>query len=413
LVSDAVNQHSPLGEYRLMRIAVVGSGVSGLGAAYLLARAHEVHLFERDGRPGGHANTVLHDGLALDTGFLVHNERNYPLLSRLLHELGVSTHESDMSFSVSCSGCGLEYSGRRPFAQPANATSPGFLSLLWEIGRWLRTARPEDEAQSLGDYLDACGYSPRFRHHFLVPLTSALWSTAPGRALEFPAAYAIQFFDNHGMLGFRRFHWRTVTGGSRRYVDAIANGLGDRLRLGSGVRSLRRAGDGVELRIGDHVERFDRVVLATHADQALALLEDPTAEERRVLGGFAYTTNEAVLHTDSRFLPRTQSARASWNYRLGDEGRPTITYHLNRLQGLGAERDYCLTLNEHVPEEHVLQRFTYEHPLYTVATLKAQAELSRLTGGRTHYAGAYFGNGFHEAGLASGVAVARSLGVDW
>jgi len=396
-----------------MRIAVVGSGISGLGAAYLLQRAHDVHVFERDPRAGGHANTVVHDGLSLDTGFLVHNERNYPLLGRLFGELGVETHQSDMSFSVSCSGCGLEYSGRRPFAQPANAARPGFVALLWEIGRWLRTARPEDESQSLAEYLDAHGYSQRFRRHFLVPLTSALWSTEPGRALEFPAAYAIRFFANHGMLGFGRFRWRTVTGGSRRYVDAIAARLGDRLRLGSPVRSIRRSPDSVELRVGDAVERFDRVVLAAHADQALALLEDPSEAERRVLGGFAYTTNEAILHTDSRFLPRTRGARASWNYRLGNEGRPTITYHLNRLQALDAERDYCLTLNEDVPEEHVLERFTYEHPLYTVGTMRAQAELPRLADGRTHYAGAHFGNGFHEDGLASGVAVARALGVEW
>src|SRR5581483_6594827 len=396
-----------------MRIAVVGSGISGLGAAYLLQRAHDVHVFERDPRAGGHANTVVHDGLSLDTGFLVHNERNYPLLGRLFGELGVETHQSDMSFSVSCSGCGLEYSGRRPFAQPANAARPGFVALLWEIGRWLRTARPEDESQSLAEYLDAHGYSQRFRRHFLVPLTSALWSTEPGRALEFPAAYAIRFFANHGMLGFGRFRWRTVTGGSRRYVDAIAARLGDRLRLGSPVRSIRRSPDSVELRVGDAVERFDRVVLAAHADQALALLEDPSEAERRVLGGFAYTTNEAILHTASRFLPRTRGARASWNYRLGNEGRPTITYHLNRLQALDAERDYCLTLNEDVPEEHVLERFTYEHPLYTVGTMRAQAELPRLADGRTHYAGAHFGNGFHEDGLASGVAVARALGVEW
>jgi predicted NAD/FAD-binding protein len=396
-----------------MRIAVVGSGISGLGAAHVLSRAHHVEVFEREPRAGGHANTVVHDGLALDTGFLVHNVRNYPLLTRLFRELGIAAHESDMSFSVSCGGCGLEYSGRRPFAQPANAASPRFLALLWEIGRWLRTARPEDESQSLAEYLDVHGYSRRFRRHFLVPMTSALWSTAPGRALEFPAAYAIRFFANHGMLGFGRFRWRTVTGGSHRYVDAIAARLGRRLRLGAGVRSVRRSEAFVELRIGDAIERFDRVVLATHADQALALLEDPTPDERRVLGQFAYTSNDAVLHTDSRLLPRTAAARASWNYRLGDDGRPTITYHLNRLQALDAERDYCLTLNEDIPEEHVLQRFTYEHPLYTVATLRAQGELPRLAGGRTHYAGAYFGNGFHEDALASGVAVSRALGVDW
>jgi predicted NAD/FAD-binding protein len=384
-----------------------------LGATHVLSRAHHVEVFEREPRAGGHANTVVHDGLALDTGFLVHNVRNYPLLTRLFRELGIAAHESDMSFSVSCGGCGLEYSGRRPFAQPANAASPRFLALLWEIGRWLRTARPEDESQSLAEYLDVHGYSRRFRRHFLVPMTSALWSTAPGRALEFPAAYAIRFFANHGMLGFGRFRWRTVTGGSHRYVDAIAARLGRRLRLGAGVRSVRRSEAFVELRIGDAIERFDRVVLATHADQALALLEDPTPDERRVLGQFAYTSNDAVLHTDSRLLPRTAAARASWNYRLGDDGRPTITYHLNRLQALDAERDYCLTLNEDIPEEHVLQRFTYEHPLYTVATLRAQGELPRLAGGRTHYAGAYFGNGFHEDALASGVAVSRALGVDW
>jgi uncharacterized protein len=396
-----------------MRVAVIGSGISGLGAAYLLARAHDVEVFERDTRAGGHANTVFHHGLALDTGFLVHNERNYPLLGRLFAELGVATHESDMSFSVACSGCGLEYSGRRPFAQPANAARPGFLALLWEIGRWLRTARAEDDSESLRDFLDRHRYSQRFRSHFLVPLTSALWSTAPGRALEFPAAYAVRFFDNHGMLGFGRFRWRTVTGGSRRYVDAIGDRLGGRLHLGAPVRSVRRTPDGVELRVGDEIRRFDHVVVATHADHALALLEDPTADERRVLGRFAYTTNEAVLHTDSRFLPRTSGARASWNYRTGDAGRPTLTYHLNRLQALDAERDYCLTLNGDVPEEHVLERFTYEHPLYTVESLRAQGELPRLAGGRTHYAGAHFGNGFHEDGLASGVAVARALGVDW
>ena len=397
----------------MMKIAIVGSGISGLGAAYALAPAHDVQVLEREERAGGHANTVVHDGLALDTGFLVHNERNYPLLTRLFSQLGVTTHESDMSFSVSCVGCGLEYSGRRPFAQPANAARPGFLSLLWEIRRWLRTARPENDHQTLGEYLDQHRYSQRFRRHFLVPLTSALWSTAPGRALEFPAASAIRFFDNHGMLGFGRFRWRTVTGGSRCYVDAIAARLDDRLRLGSGVRSIRRATDFVELRIGDGVERFDRVVLATHADQALALLEDPTPSERRILGSFAYTKNETVLHTDAGFLPRASGARASWNYRLGDDGRPTITYHLNRLQALDTDRDYCVTLNEHVPEEHVLERFTYEHPLYTVETLCAQADLPRLAVGRTHYAGAYFGNGFHEDGLASGLAAARALGVDW
>ena len=403
-----------------MRIAVIGSGISGLGAAYLLARAHEVEVFEREPRAGGHTHTIVHDGLALDTGFLVHNVRNYPLLLRLFDELGIRTQDSEMSFSVSCGGCGLEYSGRRPFAQARNAASPGFLALLWEIGRWLRTARrsleqADCESWSLARYLDEHGYSGRFRGHFLVPLTSALWSTAPGRALEFPAGYAIRFFEHHGMLGFGRFGWRALTGGSDTYVRAIGDRLGPRLHLGLGARALRRTADGVEVRTDDgETRRFDKAVVATHADQALRLLEDPSREERRVLGGFEYTQNDVVLHTDSSFLPRAHAARASWNYRRNGDGRPTITYWLNRLQSLETETDYCVTLNEEVRDEHVLRRLVYDHPIYTARTLRAQAGLAELEGRRhTYYAGAHHGNGFHEDGLASGVRAAAALGVDW
>lgn len=403
-----------------MRIAIIGSGITGLGAAYVLSHAHEVEVFERDARAGGHANTVLHEGLALDTGFLVHNEPNYPLLCRLLRELGVATQASEMSFSVSCAGCGLEYSGRRPFAQRRNAANPRFLALLSEIGRWLRTAAGsleagDYEARTLASYLDEHRYSTRFRQHFLIPLTSALWSTAPGRALEYPAAAAIRFFDHHGMLGFRRFDWRTVRGGSRTYVDALAERLRASLRLRLGARALRRSLDAVELRTEDGLERrFDAVVVATHADDALALLEDPSDDERRILGGFEYTVNDTVLHTDSSFLPRTAAARASWNYRTGDDSRPTLTYYLNRLQRLETERDYCVTLNQAVGEEHVVARFAYAHPLFSVSTLRAQAELPRLNAhSRTLYAGAHFGNGFHEDGLASGIAAAAALGARW
>lgn len=259
----------------------------------------------------------MHRGLALDTGFLVHNQRNYPLLLRLFAELGVATQESAMSFSVACRACGLEYSGRRPFAQPRNLVRPRFHGLLVEIGRWLRTARgsleeSDYEAHTLGRYLSERGYSHRFRSHFIVPLTSALWSTAPGRALDFPAAYAIRFFDNHGMLGFGRFRWRTVRGGSRRYVDRIAERLRGGLHVGLGVRSLVRRPDGVTLLTDDGSTRhFDKVVVATHSDQALRLLADPSSEERRLLGGFAYTQNETVLHTDASLLPRSRSARSA------------------------------------------------------------------------------------------------------
>ena len=402
-----------------MRIAVIGSGVSGLGAAYVLARAQEVEVFEGESRAGGHTRTIRRDGLALDSGFLVHNERNYPLLTRLLRELGVRTQASEMSFSVSC-GCGLEYSGRRPFAQPRRLGDARFHALLWEIGRWLRTARRsldelDCESWSLQRYLDERRYSRRFRRHFLVPLTSALWSTAPGRALEYPAAAAIRFFENHGMLGFGRHQWRYVTGGSDTYVRELAARLGGRLRLGLGARSIRRGADGVDVTTSDgERRRFDAVVVATHADAALQLLEDPATEELDILGKFAYTRNEAVLHTDSSFLPRTRAARASWNYRLADDASPTITYYLNRLQHLDADADYCLTLNEAVAEEYVLDRAVFEHPLYTVESIEAQRSLPALSGARrTYYAGAYHGNGFHEDGLASGVRAAASLGVPW
>ena len=402
-----------------MRIAIIGSGISGLGAGYLLSRLHDVEIFESENRAGGHTRTLRRNGVALDTGFLVHNERNYPLLTRLLQELGVRTQPSEMSFSVSCN-CGLEYSGKRPFAQIRRMRDVRHHALLWEVARWLRTARRsldelDCENWSLERYLDERGFSVRFRRHFLMPLTAALWSTAPGRALEFPAATAIRFFDNHGMLGFGRFRWRYVSGGSDTYVRELADRLGRALRLGLGARSIRRSADGVELTTnGGDVRSFDAVVVATHADQALRLLEDPTARERDVLSRFEYTRNDAVLHTDSSHLPSTRAARASWNYRLHDDGRPTITYFLNKLQRLDADVDYCLTLNEEIADEHVLDRGVFEHPLYTVASIAAQRELPSLSGvRRTYFAGAYHGNGFHEDGLASGVRAAAALGVSW
>ena len=402
-----------------MRVAIIGAGISGLGAAYLLSRAHEVLVFEQATRAGGHTRTVRSDGLSLDMGFLVHNERNYPLLTRLFRELGVATQDSEMSFSVSCT-CGLEYSSSHPFAQSRRLGDPRHLFLLGEIARWLRTAarslgEPGSEDWTLQRFLDEHRFSHRFRRHFLVPMTAALWSTAPGRALEYPAAAAIRFFENHGMLGFRRSGWRYVTGGSDTYVRALSGRLGPQLRLGLGARSVRRSPEGVDVTLDDgSTTRFDAVVIATHADQALRLLEDPTSDERRVLGAFSYTTNEAILHTDSAQLPETVGARASWNYRVGDSGRPTVTYYLNRLQTLDDETDYCLTLNGEIPDEHVINRGTFEHPLFTVESVAAQRELPSLAGvRRTWFAGAHHGNGFHEDGLASGVRAAASIGVSW
>jgi predicted NAD/FAD-binding protein len=325
-----------------------------------------------------------------------------------------------MSFSVACGDCGLEWSGRRPFAQARNAASPRFHRFLLEVTRWLRTAvatLDTSEGLSLGQYVERHGYSERFRSHFLVPLTSALWSTAPERALDFPAAYAIRFFDHHGMLGFGRFRWRTVTGGSRRYVTSLLERLPGKVHIGLGARAICRTPDGVELTTDDgETRRFDKAVVATHADHALGLLTDASPEEKSALGAFGYTANETVLHTDERFLPRARAARASWNYQVNGSLKPTVTYYLNRLQRIEADEHYCVTLNraDEINAERVIMRTVYDHPLYTLDTLRGQQEVAALNGARhTLFAGAHLGNGFHEDGLASAVRAASHLGVDW
>ena len=401
-----------------MKIAVIGTGISGLGAAYALSKGHEVELFERDDRAGGHSNTVEHmvagRTLRLDTGFIVHNEDTYPNLVRLFRELGVRTQRSEMSFSVACDRHGLEYSGRRP--------PLGRLSLA--IARFLRRGRdvlddPGYEDWSLARYVDEEGYSPQFRDHFLVPLCAALWSTAPSETLDFPLVYAVRFFANHGLLGFRHLQWRTVTGGSRTYVRALEERL--HVNLSTEVRSIRRLDDGIELRVGgDQTRRFDGVVVATHGDQALRLLEDPSDDERRLLGAFRTTENDTVLHTDERFLPRSPWVRSSWNYQLPDcgspAGKPTMTYYLNRLQRLDEDEHYCVTLNrtDEIDPAKVIRRFSYRHPLVTLESMRAQPELPRLNGPRrTAFAGAWQGYCFHEDGLRSGLAAAAAFGAAW
>ncbi|MGZ4258496.1 MAG: NAD(P)/FAD-dependent oxidoreductase [Gaiellaceae bacterium] len=401
-----------------MKIAVIGTGISGVGAAYALSKAHEVELFERDDRAGGHSNTVEHmvagRTLALDTGFIVHNEDTYPNLVRLFHELGVRTQPSEMSFSVACDRHDLEYSGRRP----------PLTRLTLEIARFLHLGKralddPRYADWSLDRYVAEEGYSSRFRDHFLVPLCAALWSTAPSQTLDFPLVYAIRFFANHGILGFRRLRWKTVTGGSQTYVRALEERL--RINLSTEVRSIRRLDGGVELRLaGDEMRRFDGVVVATHADQALRLLEDPSEDERRLLGVFGTTENDTVLHTDERFLPRRVSTRGSWNYQLRDcgcdDGRPTMTYYLNKLQRLDEDEHYCVTLNRtaEIDPERIIRRFSYRHPLVTLESMRAQPELPRLNGPRrTAFAGAWQGYCFHEDGLRSGLAAAAAFGASW
>ena len=432
-----------------MRIAVIGTGIAGLGAAYALSRAgHHVELFEREPRAGGHTHTVTVDdggrALAIDTGFIVHNERNYPNLVRLFAELGVATQPSEMSFSVSCARCGIEWAGKRPFAQPRNALRPSFVRMVRDVVRFLREAPRDLEAGTvdgltLAAYVAERRYSRPFLDHFLVPLTAAIWSTAPDRALDFPAAYALRFFENHGMLGFRRYPWRTVVGGSSTYVEALLDRIGrDRLQLGAPIATIRRDADGVELTVaggggaggpgggggpggaGGGGLRFDGVVVAVHGADALPLLADPSADERRILGAFRTTHNETVLHTDPRILPRAQAARAAWNYHLDDcrspAGRPTLTYSMNRLQRLDSPREYQVTLNRgaEIDPAHIIRRIAVEHPLTTFASLAAQEDLPRLQGvRRTAFAGAWQGFGFHEDGLASGLRAAEAFGARW
>ncbi|HWB69408.1 MAG TPA: FAD-dependent oxidoreductase [Solirubrobacterales bacterium] len=402
----------------MKRVAIVGTGVSGLVAAHLLHREHEIAVYEADTRLGGHTNTieVTLDGRrqAIDTGFIVFNDRNYPHFEALLAELGVSSQPSHMSFSVSDGRGGFEYSGtpRGLFARPANLFSPTFLGMLREWRRFNREARAlvgtNGTAPSLGQWLEQRGFSRHFVERLIVPQASAVWSADPAQMWSFPASFMAEFFDNHGMFSVRdRPRWRTVSGGSARYVEAISAPWRRRVRLGAPVRSVRRLGELVRIEAdGCESEDFDEVVIATHSDQALALLADPSEAEREILGAIPFQRNETVLHTDASLLPRRRAAWASWNFHLTEApaGRTTVTYWMNNLQRLRADRQFLVTLNrgEAIDPEKVLRRFTYEHPVYTAAGVAAQRRHAEISGvRRTHYCGAYWGWGFHEDGVLS------------
>jgi uncharacterized protein len=469
------------------RIAVIGGGISGLTAGYVLSRTDHVTLFEADRRLGGHADTHLVGPVPVDTGFIVYNERTYPLLTRLFAELGVSTRPAEMSMSVRCVGCGLHYAGKRGPAGLAAGLRQGggrFLRLLADVPRFQRSARqllaggtaggtasatkgglPHDIPGSapgeltFGDFLDGGGYSRYFQAHFALPLVAAVWSCPAGTALRYPARYLFAFLANHGMLSVSGSPpWRTVTGGSRCYVEWVAQRLAC-VRLGAPVRAVHRHPGGAEVRdASGQAHQFDAVVIATHPDQALALLAPATRAEREVLGAFRYTPNPALLHTDARLLPDRPAVRASWNYELthcrADEatartdqatgrpaqptGRPAqaaartalpagrtgradhggtvrISYHMNRLQGLPAGQDYIVTLNGQadVDPDRVISRMDYAHPAYTPESVAAQRRLPELTTPVTAFAGAYHGWGFHEDGCRSGARAAGALGGTW
>ena len=414
--------------------AVIGSGVAGLTAAYLLQRRYDVTLFEADDRVGGHAHThelPTADGgsVDIDTGFIVHNRRTYPNLLRLFGELGVATQESDMSMSVRCAGCGLEYAGARGvgglFPQASNLARPAYLRMLAEVRRFhrhaLRVLTDERAGDvTLGAFVAVGGYSRYFVEHFLLPVVASVWSAGEAVSLAYPARYLFAFLRHHGMLAVTGSpRWRTVVGGSRRYVEAAVKEL-SAVSVSTPVRALTRTADGVEIRDdADASHHADVAVVATHPDQALALLAAPATAQRELLGAFRYSRNVTQLHHDTSVLPRRPGARASWNYlktTCGIRDAPVlVSYDMNRLQRLAEPADYVVTLNgaDRVDQRRVLATMHYEHPLYTPESVAAGRRLPELNDGTLAFAGAYHGWGFHEDGCAAGVRAAAALGVVW
>jgi predicted NAD/FAD-binding protein len=412
------------------RIAIVGSGISGLTVAYLLARRHEITLFEAEDWIGGHTHTVevpeQGGTVAVDTGFIVYNERTYPSFCRLLDRLGVATQPSDMSFSFSDENSGLEYAApalSQLFARRRNLVSPRFWSMLRDVMRFYReaprllaTADPDLDLP-LAELLTRRGYGEAFVEDHLFPVAAAIWSASRRSIGAFPAEAFVRFFQNHGLLSLTdRPQWRTVTGGSARYVEKLTASFRDRIRLATPVVGVRRDRDGVLVATpGRDAERFDKVVLACHADQALDLLADASPLERGILAAFPYAENEVALHSDPSLMPRRRAAWASWNYhRLReDRDRVAVTYHQNRLQRLQAERPYLVTLNrtDAVDPGTVHGRFAYAHPQYDARAVALQQLHDRLGGmNHTWFCGAYWGYGFHEDGVVSGLRVARDFG---
>ncbi len=417
----------------MSRIAVIGSGIAGLSAAWLLSRTHEVWLFEKDDRIGGHTHTVTVDTpdgpVPVDTGFIVHNRVNYPAFLRLMAELGVATCASDMSFAASGNAhpwCSRGLNGL--FTERRHLLDPAFYGLWAEVLRFNRTAQAllqsEDEVgPTLGAYLASHRFSDCFKSEYLYPMAGAVWSTALADMEAFPAATLVRFFHNHGFLGVATHHpWRTISGGTSRYLEPITRPFRERTVLGARIISLRRSEAAVHLHLeGQDTQVFDHAVLACHGDQVLPLLADASPQEREILAAFTSNRSPTVLHRDPSLLPAHRRGWASWNFRAHeDTGRLVLSYHMNRLQPLATQQDWFVSLNAEdlLDPEAIAGRYAYEHPRYTREAIRAQARWAEISGaasvhGRTHYAGAYWGYGFHEDGLKSGIRVARDLGVPW
>jgi predicted NAD/FAD-binding protein len=409
-----------------MRVAVIGSGIAGLASARLLSRKHAVTLFETNAYPGGHTHThAIHmDGrdYTVDTGFIVHNRAHYPLLSALFDELGVETQPTTMSFSVRNQATGLEYNAANLdtlFCQRRNLLSPRFLGMIRDLMRFYREApallEESGEGPTLGEYLERGGYGAAFRDEHLVPMASALWSSPSAAVLGFPAHYLVQFMANHQMLSLSgRPEWRVVTGGSRRYVDAMRARWSVDERLNTPVLAVRRHDDTVDVVTAAGTEAFDEVVLACHSNQALALLADADDTERSILGAMTYQANDTVLHTDASLLPRSRKAWAAWNAFIpADPGDAcTVSYCMNLLQGFSSPEPFVVTLNRSnaIDPKRILRRMSYEHPVYTHASVAAQTRKAEIQGRRrVWFAGAYWGWGFHEDGIRSAVELAHDF----
>mgnify|MGYP006275917013 FL=1 len=405
----------------MTKVAIVGSGVSGLTAAYLLKDLHQVTIFESDNRYGGHAHTHSVNGLRVDSGFIVHNERTYPNLLRIFKELNIATQVTEMTMSIDCKGCGLQYVGGRGakgiLAKPSKLIDPRFIKMLIDVPKFYKQARKLletdfDSSVTWGEFLKQNKFSDYFIKHYAVPVVSCVWSSGDGDSLQYPAKHLFEFLNHHGMLELGNSPiWKTVVGGSNTYVEAILNLITDK-RL-ERVESVQRFNDYVEV----NGERFDYVVIATHANSALEILKDASQEERSYLSDITYSKNQTTLHSDNSVLPTPNKARASWNYSMADchkdSSRVLVSYWMNLLMRLPGETDYIVTLNGEVSPEKKIAEMQYEHPVFTVKALKAAEYLRSAGGERLAFAGAHLGWGFHEDGARSGVAAARKFGANW
>jgi uncharacterized protein len=410
------------------KIAIIGAGVSGLVAAYLLKERYEITIFESNDYVGGHTHTIEVDNgsqsIAVDTGFIVYNEKNYPLFTELLAQLQVETQPSLMSFSVCSDQSNFEYNGssiNQLFSQRRNLISPKFYRMLGDIHRFNRHAEElaemSSDSMTVGQYVSANKFSDSFLEQYLIPIGASLWSCPIGKFREFPIRFVIEFLRNHGMLQIGdRPQWRVVKGGSARYVERLTEGFNDQIRLQSPVKTVYRSDDGVFVQVGDSTrEDFDHVIFACHSDQALRMLDQPTKAETQVLGAFPYQLNHATLHTDQAVLPRKKRAWGSWNYRIGSANcdEVAITYNMNMLQSIDTKDQYLVTLNDRdrIDSSKVIRSMIYHHPIYTPSRSDAQSQHKNLIGvNRTSFCGAYWGYGFHEDGVRSAVDVAAHFG---